>query len=133
MAVSLLSACSWLNPYSWVSEQDTQVTEIVKNKPNRFLWQAVTEKLVFMNAVQSDEETGVVITDWTSLGKYDYKIRAEVLGGKLQSDSLKIEVFERQKAKQEECGYLNKGLTVKTEAVIFNKARDLYRKSLNLK
>ena len=128
----LLPACAWFNPNEVENEQKQEDGSFVRQLPNRFLWQACLDKLKFMDGLNADQESGVVSSEWTSLGEAEYKVEILIEGNELRSDNLDVKVFERLRGRQKTNDCINEKLTAKTETAIFNKARELYRESLNL-
>lgn len=130
-AVLLLSACSSLNPLNWWSKPEP-VQETVRFEPNRFLWQAAGEKLSFMNDVK-DNVDGTMTTGWTAVGNAEYKVDVQVSSDQLRCDALSARVYKRLRSGQ---GWIaaeeNSELNRKVEDAILNRARVLYRESLNL-
>ena len=128
----LLPACAWFSPNEVKSEQKQEDVAFAQQLPNRFLWQACLDKLKFMDGLNADQESGAISSEWTSLAEAEYKVEILVKGNELRSDNLEVKVFERLRGKQKTSDCINEKLTAKTETAIFNKARELYRKSLNL-
>ncbi|MBE6452419.1 MAG: DUF3576 domain-containing protein [Alphaproteobacteria bacterium] len=124
--------CAQLNPYNWWKSSDKEPKQEEQLGPNRFLWEAATDKLSFMNGIVANKESGTIITEWTKIESVEYKVEVRVLSNRLSSDCLKVEVWERLRKEKNEKVVKNTTLTKKTEMIIFNKARELYRKSLNL-
>ena len=127
-----VSGCVWVNPYNWWNKQ--QDSEVVKSvfEPNRFLWQAALEKIAFLQGVDENKAIGEISSSWTKLdgaSDIEYRVEVKILGAKLQSNCLEVKVYRRLRGGKEE---YSKVLSQKTESEIFDKAKVLYRKSINL-
>ncbi len=110
-----VASCSWVNPFG---KKTSDVS--AEPEPNKFLWQAAKEKLSFATIEKEDKKNGVLVADWEQ-----FRIEVKVLSPSLRADCLKVDVY----AKSEKTTDV---LDDKLEMAIFNRARVLYRGSLNI-
>ncbi len=127
-----VSGCAWMNPYNWWDKQQDSEIEKPAFEPNRFLWQAAQEKLAFLQGVEENKAVGEISSVWTKLdieSAVEFRVDVKILGTNLQSNCLEVKVYRRLRNGKEE---YRKVLSKKTEGEIFDKAKVLYRKSINL-
>ncbi len=108
-------SCSWVNP---LSQKAKNVSE--SYEPNKFLWQAAKEKLSFASIEKEDKQSGLLIAEWEQ-----FRIEVKVLSSVLRADCLQVDVYAKSEKTAET-------LDSKLELAIFNRARVLYRDSLNI-
>lgn len=132
-AVFMLSGCAWMNPFNWWGGDKPAAETEVGFKPNPFLWQAALDKLAFMQDIEENRKDGTITTGWTVVDGASYRVEVRVLSDKLRSDCLKVRVEKRLRSGQ---GWqpetASAFLQRQTEDAIFDRARILYRDSLNL-
>ncbi len=116
MVLLFAASCSWLNPFAKKTSETPADLE-----PNKFLWQAAKEKLSFATIEKEDRKKGVLVADWEQ-----FRIEVKVLSPALRADCLKVDVYARSEKATDV-------LDDKLEMAIFNRARVLYRESLNIK
>lgn len=116
MVLFLAASCSWLNPFGGKGEEKPAAYE-----PNKFLWQAAKEKLSFATIEKEDRQAGVLVAEWEQ-----FRIDVKVLSPLLRADCLRVDVYSKSEKTAE-------ALDDKLEMAIFNRARVLYRESLNIK
>lgn len=135
MAV-MLSGCAWMNPFNWGSGDKPATETAAGFEPNPFLWQAAQDKLAFMQTMEENKSKGIIYKWWTSVEgneKVKYSVGVKISSDKLRSDCLEAAVLKRvwngKKWVEEP---QNPALDRKVEEAILERARVLYRESLNL-
>ncbi len=102
LGLFLVSGCSWfssVNPFSTEYDEANAPGKVkMAAGVNPYLWQATLAKLSFMPLDTADSNSGVVTTDWSSIGDdkdESFKITVHILSRELRTDALEVVVFKR--------------------------------------
>ncbi len=80
-------------------KKDETKSSIAGKKINKFLWDSAREVLKALPTSVSDQNNGVIITDWYTTKdapNYSFKIEVTVLDDVISPDSLEVRVYEKK-------------------------------------
>ncbi|MBE6448481.1 MAG: DUF3576 domain-containing protein [Alphaproteobacteria bacterium] len=129
----LISGCASWNPMDWFSSKKIEEKQPEKIVSDNFLWQSAVEKTAFMTNVNANEESGRIVAGWSKIDDKLYEVNVLVLDSVLRSDNIKARVRRRTWngsgwSEPQEIDELSRAM----ETAVLNRARVLYRKSMNL-
>ena len=84
---------------SHIKKDETKASVAANKKVNKFLWNSARDVLKAMPTAVSDQNNGVVITDWYTTKdapNYSFKIEIAILDDVISPDSVEVRVYEKK-------------------------------------
>jgi len=134
LAVALCAALAACGGSKERPKADLAASKVTTIGVNAYLWRAALDTISFMPLLQTDANSGVIITDWyanPSAPGERMKVTVTILDQDLRADALRVAISRQVNTNgQWRDAELRAGTVQRLEEVILAKARDLRRNAI---